>query len=96
MAQYSTNEKYHTAELALVVRDDYQSQGVGRELHYYMTYLAKRKGLLGFTAEVLEDNLPALNLIKKMGFKAVNKEGGAMEMRFTFDEDSHNPSNIPG
>jgi GNAT superfamily N-acetyltransferase len=91
MAQYSINEKDHTAELALVVRDDYQSQGVGRELHSYMTFLAKRKGLLGFTAEVLDENLTALELIKKMGFKAVNKEGGgAMEMRLIFDDYSHN------
>lgn len=88
LAQYSINEKDHTAELALVVRDDYQHQGIGKELHSYMTYLAKRQGLLGFTAEVLEDNLPALNLIKKMGFKTVRKDGEVQQMRLMFDRDT--------
>ncbi len=84
LSQYSINELDYTAELALVVRDDYQSQGVGLVLHSYMTYLAKRSGLLGFTAEVLEDNLPALNLVKKMGFQVVKKDGGAQQMKLIF------------
>jgi len=88
LAQYSTNEKDHTAELALVVRDDFQNQGIGRELHSYMTYLAKRQGLLGFTAEVLEDNLPALNLIKRMGFETVRKDGEVQQMRLMFNKDT--------
>jgi acyl-CoA hydrolase/GNAT superfamily N-acetyltransferase len=84
LAQYNINDKDHTAELALVVRDDYQGQGVGKVLHSYMSYLAKRNGLLGFTAEVLEHNLSALSLIKKMGFEMVNAEGGSVQMRLMF------------
>jgi hypothetical protein len=34
---------------------------------------------------VLEDNLPALKLIKKMGFERVAMDGGAEEMRIVFD-----------
>lgn len=92
LAQYSINDKDHTAELALVVRDDYQGQGVGTELHSYMTYLAKRNGLLGFTAEVLEDNLSALRLIKKMGFVVVNAGGGALQLRLTFNKEQNGAS----
>jgi acyl-CoA hydrolase/GNAT superfamily N-acetyltransferase len=84
LAQYSINDKDHTAELALVVRDDYQGQGVGKVLHSYMSYLAKRSGIIGFTAEVLEDNLSALSLIEKMGFEMVNAEGGSVQMRLMF------------
>jgi RimJ/RimL family protein N-acetyltransferase len=80
LAQYSINDRDHNAELALVVRDDYQGQGVGKVLHSYMSYLAKRSGLVGFTAEVLEDNLPALGLIKKMGFRIADIDGGAQQM----------------
>jgi len=50
-----------------------------------MTDLARKSGIAGFTAEVLEDNLPALRLIEKMGFEAVEAEGGAKEMRLIFD-----------
>ncbi|HOT07919.1 MAG TPA: GNAT family N-acetyltransferase [Methanotrichaceae archaeon] len=86
LAQYSSNDADHTAELALVVRDDYQGQGVGQELHLYITYLAKRNGLLGFTAEVLEDNLPAIRLIKKMGFEIAGSEGGVLQMKLVFNQ----------
>lgn len=34
----------------------------------YLTYLAKKQGLLGFTAEVLVGNEPVFQLFKKMGF----------------------------
>jgi len=33
-----------------------------------LTFLAKRQGLLGFTAEVLMENQPMLHLFEKMGF----------------------------
>ena len=46
VGQYGINETNHTAEVALVVRDEDQSKGVGTELLSYLTYLAKREGLL--------------------------------------------------
>ncbi|MCJ7443834.1 MAG: GNAT family N-acetyltransferase [Methanotrichaceae archaeon] len=85
LGQYSIDEKTHTAELALVVRDDYQNQGVGTELHAYLTYLAKRSGLLGFTAEVLKSNQPALNILRKLGFELEDYEG-AYEAKISFNK----------
>lgn len=67
IGQYGIEET-HTAEVALVVRDDYQGQGIGTEILAYLTQLAKRRGLLGFTAEVLVDNKEMLSLFEKMGF----------------------------
>lgn len=84
LGQYSTNEDTHTAEVALVVRDNYQNQGVGTEVQSYLTYLAKRSGLLGFTAEVLEDNSPTIHLLEKSGFEVAKKEGGVYEMKLLF------------
>lgn len=69
VGQYGINEGKLTAEAALVIRDDYQGKGIGTELLAYLTYLAKRNGLLGFTAEVLPDNKPALHLLEKIGFE---------------------------
>ncbi len=85
VGQYGIDEASHTAEVALVVRDDYQNQGVGTALLTYLTYLAKRKGLLGFSAEVLVDNQPMLHLFEKGGF-AIEKrrEAGAYELRMLF------------
>jgi GNAT superfamily N-acetyltransferase len=85
IGQYSRGGRAELAELAVVVRDDYQRRGVGTLLHTYLTDIAEKRGLVGFTAEVLEDNLPALKLIKKMGFERVAMDGGAEEMRIVFD-----------
>jgi acyl-CoA hydrolase/ribosomal protein S18 acetylase RimI-like enzyme len=84
LGQYSIDEETHTAEAALVVRDNYQNQGVGTEIQSYLTYLAKRSGLLGFTAEVLEDNSPTIHLLEKSGFEVAKKEGGVYEMKLLF------------
>ncbi len=85
IGQYEINEKMHTAEVALVVKDKYQNMGVGHDLLSYLTRLARRRGLLGFTAEVLVENKPMLNLFKKMGFDTEKRsEEGVYEMRMTF------------
>lgn len=68
VGQYAIDENAHKAEVAFVVRDDYQNRGIGFELLSYLTYLAKRQGLLGFTAEVLMENRPMLQLFERMGF----------------------------
>ncbi len=68
IGQYWLQETAHTADLALAVRDDYQTKGVGTELLSYLTFIAKKQGVHGFTAEVLMDNRPMLHLFGKMGY----------------------------
>jgi acyl-CoA hydrolase/RimJ/RimL family protein N-acetyltransferase len=68
VGQYAIHETSHTAEVAFAVRDDDQEKGVGTTLLTYLTYLAKRQGLLGFKAEVLVENRAMMNLFEKMGF----------------------------
>ncbi len=85
VGQYGINESAHAAEVALVTRDDYQNQGIGTELLGYLTFLAKREGLLGFTAEVLLENKPMLHLFEKMGFDTQKRsEQGVYEMIMSF------------
>lgn len=85
VGQYGIDEKSHTAEVALVVRDDYQSQGVGTELLSYLTQLAQGQGLLGFTAEVLFENAAMLHLFEKTGFDIQRKSGaGVVELHIGF------------
>ena len=77
----------HVAEIALVVRDDYQGRGIGTELLAYLAFLARKQGLMGFTAEVLVDNKPVLHLLEKMGFDIEKrKEAGVYEMKIAFRE----------
>ncbi|MBU7044985.1 MAG: GNAT family N-acetyltransferase [Theionarchaea archaeon] len=85
MGQYGIDEITHTAEVAFVVRDNYQNKGIGTELLKYLTYLAKKQGLLGFTAEVLTENKPMLSLFEKMGFDIKKtSEGGVYELKIAF------------
>ncbi len=85
VGQYGINEMRHSAEVALVVRDDYQNKGIGTELLAYLTHLAKRQGLLGFTAEVLVENRPMLHLFEKMGFDTQKRsDAGVYELKMTF------------
>ena len=85
LGQYELNSDMHTAEVALVVLDGYQNQGVGTELISYLTLLARRLGLLGFTAEVLVENGPMMHLFEKMGFDIEKRrEEGIYEMRMRF------------
>ena len=68
MGQYFVDGKTHTAEVAFLVRDEYQGQGIGKELLLYLTYLGKKNGLHGFTAEALIDNKAMLQIFEKAGF----------------------------
>jgi len=87
MAQYLIDENAHSAEVAFVVRDDYQGKGIGAALLSYITYLAKKSGLLGFTAAVLMENHQMLQLFEKMGFNIEKRnDGGVYELKMSFRE----------
>ncbi|MGE5174224.1 MAG: GNAT family N-acetyltransferase [Betaproteobacteria bacterium] len=87
MAQYLIDEHRHIAEVAFVVRDDYQGRGIGAVLLNYVTYLAKKSGLLGFTAAVLMENRQMLQLFEKMGFNIEKRtDGGIYELTMSFRE----------
>ena len=68
MGQYIIDEKSHTAEVAFVTLDAYQGKGIGSELLTCLAYLAKKQGLLGFVASVLQNNKPMLLVFESMGF----------------------------
>ncbi|MCJ7640671.1 MAG: GNAT family N-acetyltransferase [Desulfobacterales bacterium] len=85
IGQYGIHEASHTAEVAFAVRDDHQNKGIGTTLLTYLTYLGKRQGLLGFTAEVLVENRPMLHLFEKMGFDISKRiSEGVYELNMTF------------
>jgi len=85
VGQFGIDEQTHTAEVALVVRDEYQNRGVGSELLSYLTYLAKRQGLFGFSAEVLVENQAMMHLFERAGFVIEKKRGaGVYELRMLF------------
>jgi GNAT superfamily N-acetyltransferase len=68
LGQYAKCGSDRMAEVAIVVCDNYQNKGIGTELMSYLALVARKQGLLGFTAEVLGQNLPMLHVFEKMDF----------------------------
>ncbi|HJX35046.1 MAG TPA: GNAT family N-acetyltransferase [Desulfatiglandales bacterium] len=87
LSQYFMNPDQHTAEVAIIVRDSYQQKSVGMEILFYLTSIARQRGLLGFTAEVLVDNQPMLRLFEKLGFDIDRRyEEGVYSINIPFRE----------
>ena len=87
IGQCSLNRDMATDDIALVVKDRYQKHGIGSELFSYLTHLARRKGLLGFTAEVLRGNQNVFKISDKMVFDIMEKsESWVFEMTLLFKD----------
>jgi len=85
LGQYELNPDKYLAEVAIVVKDEYHGMGVGKELLSYLTYIARRHGLLGFTADTLVENKGMVSLFEKMGFYTEKRrEEGVYEMKMLF------------
>ncbi|MBP8744529.1 MAG: GNAT family N-acetyltransferase [Syntrophorhabdus sp.] len=87
VGQYRGHEESHSAEVAVMVKDEYQNQGIGTELLEHLTIIARKQGLLGFSAEVLKENRIMMHLFEKMGF-VIKKEvlPDAYTLRLGFQE----------
>ena len=72
VGQYGIDDNTHTAEVAVVVKDPEQNQGIGTELMSYLVLLANKRGLLGLTAEILVENTAMLHVADKFGFELEN------------------------
>ena len=62
VGRYDLDLPSNLAEVAFVVRDDYQGQGLGTQLLESLTDIAREHGIAGFTATVLADNVAMLRL----------------------------------
>ncbi len=73
------------AEVALVVRDDWQNKGLGTKMLEYLVEVAKDKGFEGFTAWVLSDNDRMMHVFKKLGYDVQYRlEGNVYHVEIEF------------
>lgn len=68
VTRYTTNPDGQSCEFALVVRDDYQHQGIGARLLEMLIQHAQSRGLKVMMGEVLAENHGMLDLAKRFGF----------------------------
>ncbi|HQL83704.1 MAG TPA: GNAT family N-acetyltransferase, partial [Spirochaetota bacterium] len=70
IGQYVVDLKKHTAEISLVVRDDYQDRGVGTIIIDYLVSIGIHEGILEMTFTVMRENGKMLRLTEKTPFAA--------------------------
>ena len=66
VARYARQPGGDVAEVAVVVADDRQHQGVGRLLLRHLAWLARRRGIRAFAGNIAGDNRPALELVRSL------------------------------
>jgi acetyltransferase len=65
------------AEVAVVVRDDFQGRGVGRALLQRLPTLARHMGVHTVVANIEADNLPAIRLFRRLNWPTVSRTSRA-------------------
>ena len=68
------------AELAVVVDDGLQKQGVGKLLTEVIASLAVRQGATHLYAELLDDNAPMRRLMERLGHTVRTVEDGTAQL----------------
>ena len=89
IGRYKIDPADNLAEIAFLVRDDWQQRGIGTFLFKKMTDIALKRGISGFKAEVLSQNRKMMSVFHKSRFPVRTKlEDGAyyLEIRFTAGE----------
>jgi acyl-CoA hydrolase/GNAT superfamily N-acetyltransferase len=72
---YYLNQKTNRAEVAFIVRDDWQGRGIGTFIFRHLAAIAKRNGIAGFTAEVLTGNKPMQAVLDHSNMKIRRTHG---------------------
>jgi acetate---CoA ligase (ADP-forming) len=71
------------AEVAFLVREDYQGRGISTLMLERLAGIAAAFGIHGFEAEVLYENQPMINVFRDSGFDVVQAyEGGSIHVQF--------------
>jgi len=79
VGRYLTDAAKMSAEMAFVVRDDYQRKGLGSYLFRRLVEIAQSEGIRRFHAEVLAENSGMLKIFHRSGLKvATTTEEGVV------------------
>ncbi|MBF0183007.1 MAG: GNAT family N-acetyltransferase [Magnetococcales bacterium] len=73
---YNVDGPSNRAEVAFLVRDDWQGQGIGSFMMRHLANMARSAGLAGLTAETLVDNRPMQGVLNKCGFSVTTRSDG--------------------
>lgn len=97
MGRYDVDPRSHLGDVAFVVRDDWQSKGVGTALMQRMVEIARARGMGGFVADVLLENKAMMGLLQHSGLKlAIDLRGGVYHVTALFEDEPPRSLAKPG
>lgn len=86
VGRYYLNPDTNYAEVAFIVRDEWQNRGIGSFLLKYLAMIARGQGIAGFTAEVLADNMAMLAVLRNSGFRVSTRlDGRVRSIELSFE-----------
>ncbi|MGB7451679.1 MAG: GNAT family N-acetyltransferase [Lysobacterales bacterium] len=85
VGRYSVDKATNAAEVAFIVRDDWQGQGVGISMFNQLLEVARKRGIGRFTADVLHDNARMLHIFHKCAPTPIEStlENGVYHLSFS-------------
>jgi acyl-CoA hydrolase/GNAT superfamily N-acetyltransferase len=87
IGRYKTDPADNMAEIAFLVRDDWQQRGIGTFLFNKLTDIALKRGISGFKAEVLSQNKKMMYVFHKSRFPVRTKlDEGAYYLEIKFSD----------
>jgi GNAT superfamily N-acetyltransferase len=87
MARYDVDPAVNLADIAFVVRDEWQRKGAGTLLFRRMQAIARARGVAGFTADILPDNKAMMSVFQKSATALeVELDCGVYHVIARFDE----------
>lgn len=85
LSRYDVDPATQRADIAFVVRDEWQRRGLGTLLMRRMAEVARARGLAGFSADVLSSNKLMMAIFQKSGLPVrANLEGGCYHLEMDF------------
>jgi len=83
---YFVDQTTNIAEVAYMILPEWQGVGLGSSLQKRMTEYAKSKGLRGFRADILPENVKMMRLAQQGKNISIKPSGGVAEVTTLFDE----------
>ena len=78
VGSYHVNKATNRAEVSFLVRDEWQAKGIGTDLLNILASIAKKRGIIGFEANVLEQNQAMIAVFLNSGYKISMKKNEDM------------------
>jgi GNAT superfamily N-acetyltransferase len=93
VGRYDREPATASAEVAFVVRDDYQHLGLGHRLLDALAVAARQRGITTFTAETLFENRDMMSVFRHSNFPVTSSvSGGQISVRFCIATNDEQPT----